>query len=199
MSWDEAIEKWSELTGAKEGFYISHQIRNSKHTAILAVAIDTGVKKKSESKKDQMYYVYRPNTGLQFRQESLAELEKKYKKVQSDEAQEAWTQQHEASVSTCSHAYWQGNCRNMSVGHDCEVGLRRRTYNVVSGSVLSVWSRVESVLANKCGTHNNKMQVIRLKTEDGFKIVGTMIPKNCVESLIEALSSDAEKVEEKTF
>lgn len=38
---------------------------------------------KKESKKDQMFSVYRPNTGLQFRQESLAELEKKYKKVNS--------------------------------------------------------------------------------------------------------------------
>lgn len=81
MSWDEATEKWAEATGSKEGFYLSHQIRNNKHTAILAVAVDTGVKKKPESKKEQMYYVYRPNTGLQFRQESLAELEKKYKKV----------------------------------------------------------------------------------------------------------------------
>lgn len=83
MSWDEVLEKWAELTEAKEGFYLSHQIRNNKHTAILAVEVDNTNKKKSESKskKDQMYFVYRPNTGLQFRQESLAELEKKYKKV----------------------------------------------------------------------------------------------------------------------
>ncbi|KAK9727917.1 C-terminal domain on Strawberry notch [Popillia japonica] len=199
MSWTEATEKWAELTGSKEGFYISHQIRNNKHTAILAVALENGVKKKPESKKDQMYYVYRPNTGLQFRQESLAELEKKYKKVESDEAQESWIAQYEASVTTCSHAYWRGNCRNVNMGHDCEVGLRRRTYNVVSGSVLSVWSRVESVLASKNGTHNNKMQVIRLRTDEGLKIVGTVIPKNCVEALIEALSMDAEKVEEKSY
>lgn len=81
MSWDEAMNKWSDLQGSKEGFYVSHQVRNGKHTAILAVAVDVGLKKKSESKKDQMFYVYRPNTGQQFRQESLAELEKKYNKV----------------------------------------------------------------------------------------------------------------------
>lgn len=72
MSWDEAMEKWAELTGSKEGFYLSHQIRNSKHTAILAIAVDTGNKKKAESKKDQMYFVYRPNTGLQYRQVGLS-------------------------------------------------------------------------------------------------------------------------------
>lgn len=93
MSWPEALEKFSELVGEKEGFWLSHQVRNAKHTAILAIAVDTGgggsgggggsttTKPKKENKKDQLFLVYRPNTGLQFRQESLAELEKKYKKV----------------------------------------------------------------------------------------------------------------------
>lgn len=26
LSWDEAMEKWSELSGPKEGFYLSHQV-----------------------------------------------------------------------------------------------------------------------------------------------------------------------------
>ncbi|XP_023310793.1 protein strawberry notch isoform X2 [Anoplophora glabripennis] len=200
MSWPEALEKLSELVGENEGFWLSHQVRNAKHTAILAVAVEAGNNKtKKESKKEQMFSVYRPNTGLQFRQESLAELEKKYKKVESADAEEAWIQQYDASVNTCSHAYWRGNCRNVSIGHDCEVGLRRRTYNVVSGSVLSVWSRVEGVLASKNGSQNNKMQVIRLRTKEDLKIVGTLIPKNCVDALVEALSSDSEKTEEKTF
>lgn len=80
-----------------------------------------------------------------------------------------------------------------------QVGLRRRTYTVLSGSVLAVWSRVEHTLNTKCGASNNKMQVIRLKTTEGNKIVGTLIPKNCVETLVADLSSDAEKVEEQTF
>jgi hypothetical protein len=96
---------------------------------------------------------------------------KKYKKVSSDEAQPHWQQQFNASLDTCSHAYWRGNCRTSSLGLDCEVGLRRRTYHVLAGSVLAVWSRVEGVLAARTG-HNSKMQVIRLRTEDDIKIVG---------------------------
>ncbi|PSN38080.1 Protein strawberry notch [Blattella germanica] len=201
MSWTEAMERWGELTGSKEGFYLSHQIRNGKQTAILAVSAEvgkTGKKDTEKSKKDQFYTIYRPNTGLQLRQETLGELEKKYKKVSSDEAESHWTQQYDSSVSTCSHAYWRGNCKNVTLGLDCEVGLRRRTYNVLAGSVLSVWSRVENVLAAKTG-HNTKMQVVRLRTGEGVKIVGTLIPKSCVEALREALSSDAEKTEEQTF
>lgn len=122
--------RWADLEGDKEGFYLSHQARNGKHTSVLCCRIDTdgaAATKKSKTdghktKKDAiMFQVYRPNTGLQFRTESLAEIEKKYKKVQSDEAEKHWTHQFDASVNTCSHAYWRGNCRNVSMGHECEV------------------------------------------------------------------------------
>lgn len=64
--------------------------------------------------------------------------------------------------------------------------------------MLSVWARVENILATRAG-QNNKMQVIRLRPAEDKKIVGTLIPKNCVELLIQSLSSDAEKVEEHNF
>ncbi|XP_067015400.2 protein strawberry notch isoform X2 [Anabrus simplex] len=202
MSWEEAMERKEALEGPHEGFYLSHQIRNNKQTAILAVAVGgAAIKKegeKNKKQKDQLYTIYRPNTGLQLRQESLGEMEKKYKKVSAEEAEKHWTQQYTTSVTTCSHAYWRGNCKNVTLGLDCEVGLRRRTYNVLAGSVLSVWSRVENVLAARTG-HNSKMQVVRLRTGEGVKIVGTLIPNSCVEALRDALSSDAEKTEEQTF
>ena len=50
--------------------------------------------------------VYRPNTGQQVKQETLAELKKKYKKVSKDEAEQHWTSQFKSSAKTCSHAYW---------------------------------------------------------------------------------------------
>ena len=83
------------------------QIRNNKQTAILAVATESASsKKKSGKEKDSLYAVHRPNTGLQLRQETLGELEKKYKKVSKEEAESHWTQQYESSETTCSHAYW---------------------------------------------------------------------------------------------
>lgn len=85
-----------------------------------------GSKKKlpeGKSKKDIMFQIYRPNTGLQFKHESLDELEKKYKKVLSDEAESHWTQQYDASVNTCSHSYWKGMCRYVTMGQECEVSV----------------------------------------------------------------------------
>lgn len=200
MSWTEVTEKYQDLVGAKEGFYLCHQVRNSKQTAILAVAVESSgsSKKKGSKEKDALYAVYRPNTGLQLKQETIGELEKKYKKVSKDEAEPHWTQQYESSEKTCSHAYWRGNCKNVALGMDCEIGLRRRTYNVLAGCVLSVWTKVEDLLNSRTG-HNSKMQVVRMRANDGLKIVGTLIPNSCVEDLIDALQEDSEKMEEKKF
>uniref|UniRef100_A0A668AUA0 Protein strawberry notch homolog 1 n=1 Tax=Myripristis murdjan TaxID=586833 RepID=A0A668AUA0_9TELE len=83
---------------------------------------------------------------------------------------------------------WRGNCKKASVGLQCEIGLRCRTYFVLCGSVLSVWTKVENVLASVSGT-NVKMQIVRLRTEDGQRIVGLIIPANCVSPLINILST----------
>lgn len=120
--------RWAELADPKEGFYLSNQTRNEKATAILAVKVEATTKRKydstTKSKKDQItFQIYRPNTGLQIRHETLTELEKKYKKVTSDEAEAAWTEQYDASINTCSHAYWRGNCRNVNMGLECEVRI----------------------------------------------------------------------------
>ncbi|XP_050080016.1 protein strawberry notch isoform X1 [Anopheles maculipalpis] len=205
MIWQEAIDKWAELDGEKEGFYITQHPRNGKYNVILAIEIENPAKKKALSgsgvkgkKESTLFQIYHPNTGLQFKHETLAELEKKYKKVLSMEAEPHWTQLYDASVNTCSHSYWKGQCRNVSLGQECEVGLRRRTYSVLSGSVLAVWARVENSLAARIGAQS-RLQVIRLKTKEGVKIVGTLIPKNCVEQLVKDLASDSEKVDEVIF
>jgi len=53
-------------------------------------------------------------------------------------------------------------------GSRCENGLRSRNYYILSGSVLSVWTNVERAVASR-------MQIMRLRTSDGKKIVGKYI------------------------
>ena len=67
--------------------------------------------------------------------------------------------------------YRRGQCKTAIIGLRCEYGLRKRTYNVLAGSVLNVWTRMEKVLAAQCGPEV-KIQVVRLKTTDGFKAIG---------------------------
>ncbi|CAG4931624.1 unnamed protein product [Colias eurytheme] len=192
MEWQDAVELSEQCRGA-EGFYLSLAPRNGKHTAVLCRAAHAA-RDRALPDRDRAYQLYRPNTGLQLKVETLGEIQKKYKRVSAEEAESAWRAQHAASLRVCSHAYWKAVCRNAG---DCEVGLRVRTYHVLAGSVLAVWARVEAALAAR--SHHNKMQVVRLKTDAGLKIVGTLIPKNCVEHLKETLSSDAVSVTEQKF
>ncbi|NWZ43650.1 SBNO1 protein, partial [Brachypodius atriceps] len=180
MSWDEATKLWAEQTGPDDGFYLSLQIRNNKKTAILV---------KEVNPKKKLFLIYRPNTGKQLKLETCADLKKKYKKVPSEDALPHWLEQYNSSADTCTHAYWSvGNCKKAGLGLVCEVGLRCRTYYVLCGSVLSVWTKVEGVLASVSGT-NVKMQIVRLRTEDGQRIVGLIIPANCVSPLVNLLST----------
>ncbi|XP_054279208.1 protein strawberry notch-like [Macrosteles quadrilineatus] len=178
FSWEDAMRKAEQLTGDDEGFYLSHQIRNGKQTAILAVSPNN----RNTGSKFEMYTIYRPNTGLQVRPDALGEIKKKYRKVKASDAMKHWIQQYESSLTTCSHAYWGGNCRMVTLGYNCEVGLRRRKYNVLAGSVLSVWTKVEAILREE-----NRTQVVRLRTADGVKIVGTLIPNSCLGPLLQEL------------
>ncbi|XP_048115887.1 protein strawberry notch homolog 1 isoform X1 [Alosa alosa] len=177
MSWEDATHIWAEHNGADDGFYV--QVRNNKKTALLVTEVNT---------KKRLFLVYRPNTGKQLKQESYADVRKKCKKVLSDDAKQHWIDQYNSSAEICAHAYWRGNCKKASAGLQCEIGLRCRTYYVLCGSVLSVWTKVEGVLASVSGT-NVKMQIVRLRTEDGQRIVGLLIPANCVSPLTNLLSS----------
>ncbi|XP_014663996.1 PREDICTED: protein strawberry notch homolog 1-like [Priapulus caudatus] len=131
------------------------------------------------------------DAGKQLRPEPLSEVKRRYKKVFPDEAQECWQEQYVASADSCSHAYWRGSCRRGALGSQCEVGLRRRTYYILSGSVLGVWARVENVLSQTVAGSNAKMQIIRVRTEDGRKIAGMLIHSASVKPLINVLTQDS--------
>lgn len=195
LSWEEAIAKLDECSEKEEGFYLSAQARNNRKTAILAVA-DTS---RSKGGKGKLFRVYRPNTGLQAKQETLEELKSKYQKSTKKDVEEHWKENFEASATLCSHMYWYGQCRRKTMGVLCEVGLRQRQYYVLSGSVLAVWTKIESIMTQHHGSNNAKLQVVRLKIEETSKIVGCLIPGNVVEVLKTELAKDAADVEEQEF
>ncbi|CAL1287186.1 unnamed protein product [Larinioides sclopetarius] len=195
LSWESALEKWAECNDKDEGFYLSSQARNSRKTAILAVA-DGG---KSKSDKGKLFRVYRPNTGLQAKQETLDELKLKYHKSTKKEVEEHWKENFEASETLCSHMYWYGQCRRKTMVGSCEVGLRQRKYYVLSGAVLSVWTKIENIMSSHHGAHNAKLQVVRLKFEESSRVVGCLIPANTVETLKSTLAEDATETDEKEF
>uniref|UniRef100_A0A665U7D1 Protein strawberry notch homolog 1 n=1 Tax=Echeneis naucrates TaxID=173247 RepID=A0A665U7D1_ECHNA len=121
----------------------------------------TSILVKEVNTKKRLFLVYRPNTGRQLKLETYSDIKKK---------------EYPFLYLSVFSAHRRGNCKKASVGLQCEVGLRCRTYYVLCGSVLSVWNELEEVLTPVSGT-NVKVQIVRLRTEDGQRIVGKL--KGC--------------------
>ncbi|CAG0893596.1 unnamed protein product [Cyprideis torosa] len=197
MSWQEAQEKYSTLLDDDEGFYVLKDGRNrmNRACAVLAVLRDPASLGKKKS-PNAAIIVYRPNTGRQYKTEVLEDLKQKYKKVTPDVAQPLWDEQYKWSEKSCSHAFWLGQCRRMIVGSECDVGLRSKTYHVLSGSVLNVWTEVETVISAYSFNKANRLQVIRMRLDDDTRVIGTIIPNHCVEALKKALTEHVQAKEE---
>eukprot|EP00118_Oscarella_pearsei_P006824 m.31751 g.31751 ORF g.31751 m.31751 type:complete len:1430 (+) comp31532_c0_seq2:742-5031(+) len=177
MKWEEALQIFYDNKQVHDGFYTVKQDRGAKQTAILVKTIPSpyGI-------SSTRCNLYKANVGRQFKKEKLEDVLKKFHKLSESEARSLWEDQFVASLSQCTHLYSRGRCKNVTVGLKCEFGKRRRSYYILAGSVLSVWTEVETVFASQ-GRRQSKIQVVRLKTTDGSKIVGILIPEGCCEAL----------------
>jgi hypothetical protein len=201
LTWDKALDIFKEnnlennnndlvnkknTSSTPSGFYISNQVKNGHRLAVLAISAQ-GLNEKTKS-----FLIYRPNSGLQSRQETPESLLKKYKYVSSrEEVRSYWVEHYMKSASQCTHLFRQGHCTNIK---SCEVGLRTRKFHVLAGSVLTVWTKVENVLCSLTGSSQFRLQIIRVKTNDNQKIVGCVIPSNClkqIDSLLLSMSTNS--------
>ncbi|XP_065831305.1 protein strawberry notch homolog 1-like isoform X2 [Oscarella lobularis] len=190
MKWEEALQTLYDNKQTHDGFYTIKQDRGARQTAILVKVIPSpyGI-------NSTRCNIFRANVGRQFKKEKLEDVFKKFRTLGEGLAKTLWEEQFVASLSQCTHAYSRGHCKNVTVGLKCEFGMRRRSYHVLSGSVLSVWTEIESVFASVSqGRRQSKIQVVRLKTTDGSKIVGVLIPEPCCG----ALRASLQRIELKT-
>jgi len=180
LSFEKAKQMVAQCRDENEGFYISLQLRHGKNTTVLVLRHNT--------RKD-WYCLYRPNVGLLPKPEPLQDILKKYKKGTAVDAEPLWIDQYEYSENNCTHAYWRGYCKRKIVGLPCEVGTRKRTCHILCGSVLSVWTKIETLLSVQPGPYS-KMQIIRAKLDNGSKLVGLIIPSNCIDALVRIFSTE---------
>jgi hypothetical protein len=211
LAWDKALEMYRksapdtiDIPDEKpsdrqlpQGFYLSNQVKNSHRIAVLAVPFVPLLPTTDAAKCDEgsLLAIYRPNTGLQVRQETPESLLKKYTKASPLEAKLHWNEQYFKSAQQCTHVYRQAYCVNM---RNCEVGLRTRRFHILAGSVLTVWTRVENLLATLTGSSQFRLQIIRVKTDDDQKIVGCVIPTGCLRQTDALLSSMSDETRVKS-
>ncbi|XP_034241006.1 protein strawberry notch-like [Thrips palmi] len=201
MPWSKATERNLGLVGEEEGFYISHQVRNSNNTVVLAVALESNSSNETRpNQEDMLYTLYWPNKGHDLHEMTLREIKSKYKKVPKDEAELHWTKHYESSKTICSHAYWGGRCKNVASGKKCDVGVQRVVHTIFAGYAPGVWTEADGLL-NSTNIHGKRMQIVRLHSfnQEPDIIIGKLIPDSSVKSLTQALQEDAHKMEEEKF
>ncbi|XP_077462740.1 strawberry notch homolog 2b isoform X2 [Stigmatopora argus] len=181
MPWDEANNRFVNLTGAEEGFYLSYKLRGNQPCVLLA-----------EQGRGKNFIVYKPNIGKQTQAESLDNLQQRYRKVTPEEAKDCWESQFNFSLKKCCHAKGNGKCKKVEEGQECFQGMRLRQYHMLCGALLRVWKRVSDVVSDI--TSSNILQIVRLKTKQHNKQVGIKIPENCVARLREELLQMDEEV-----
>ncbi|XP_048859482.1 protein strawberry notch homolog 2-like isoform X1 [Brienomyrus brachyistius] len=184
MPWKEACDKAETLQGPDEGFYLSRKMRGNYPCVLLA-----------EQGRNRNVILYKPNIGKQAHPENLDNLLRRYRKVTADEAREPWEHQFKFSFQKCSHANWNGKCKQIEEGHECWLGMRLRQYHMLCGALLRVWKRVADVVSDI--TNSSILQIVRLKTKQHNKQVGIKIPENCVARVRDELLHMDEEVKRK--
>ncbi|XP_071944969.1 protein strawberry notch homolog 1-like [Antedon mediterranea] len=176
ISYDQALDFFIQ---GDCSFYKSNKRYNEKCLAILVKnAAETG-----------MVQQFRPNIGRTNKVQSLDDIKLRYTKVSPKHAKSDWIAQYQHSEMHCNHSYGTGNCKLTTSTTRCKSGLRKTNYHVLTGSVLSVWSRVEQVLRRHPGSQS-KMQIIRVRLEDDSKLIGCLMPEVCVEELKSMLADE---------
>lgn len=120
---------------------------------------------RNRNQMKHIFRLYKPNSGLQSKVETLSSLREKGKKAEPEEVKNAWNDIFTLSESKCSHVLFHGNCKRAK----CDVGIRRRSYCVLSGAVLTVWPELERAVPF---LQTHRLQIVRLKTDDGNKFIG---------------------------
>lgn len=122
---------------------------------------------KNKDSVKQSFRIYKPSLGLQAKYETKTSLHQKGTKLsEMDEISKLWSEHYDLSESLCLHMVLFGKCRQAK---NCDTGLRKRTYCILTGSMLTTWPELEKRIPMIA---HHKLQIVRLKTDDGKKFIG---------------------------
>ncbi|KAH8416766.1 hypothetical protein KR222_003697 [Zaprionus bogoriensis] len=189
MSFQAAMAEYDKDEREKyEGFYILEQPLNEKNCAILCLSEDyelnpDDIQITTDSSKVQLR-ICRPHTGFQLHTESLISISGRYVKTSPSIARPLWEEQFEKCMGSCAHAYWNSKC---AYGKKCGLGMRVRTYHVLSGLMECIWERISQIIEK----NGRQMQMVRYSLDAKRKIVGVVVPEMVYRRIVADLSQDS--------
>ncbi|VDL27985.1 unnamed protein product [Hymenolepis diminuta] len=201
LSFGAAMDIYTQHEGSEDGFYMPKNDASTVRIPALAFCIkeenqpeegvfeeeELGDERNRRRKLKRLYRLYRPNTGMQSEPMGYGKLIEQFEKTLPTECEPDWTNVYQLSETKCIHAIQKKPCpRRSKLSGICENGLRERTYYVLSGAVLNVWQHVKHALTTL--PHQSvSMQVVRLKPEEGKRIVGLLISQIGVKPVLDCL------------
>ncbi len=163
-----------------DGFYKSRRELYGRDMYILAIR---------RPGQRHLFGVTRPNTGASFFEFDREELRGKYCHVADLAAARAgWEALHAATLRHCMHGQ---HCER---GADCTVGRRLTRVTILSGSVVPIWSTLESVLKRHEQTltkSDRAMRAVRVELPNGVVLVGIRYPEKQLTEVVDTLLKQA--------
>lgn len=171
-----------------EGFYILKSPLNDMKCAILCLSMDYELNPDDIQIPSNISCVQlricRPNIGFQLHTESHFSIRERYTKTRPELARELWDNQYNSSVDMCAHNYWKSKC---IYGTKCTLGLRRRTYHVLSGLIQSIWERIAQIIEK----YGRQMQMVRLTLNSSRKVVGIVVSEPAYRRIVTVLTRES--------
>lgn len=117
----------ANITHSSEGFYRAKYARGTgNHSVCLALLVDPDsgiplIDSRSLKRYNVEFQTHRPHTGTKTTSDKYEEVLKQGDKITPDQAEKLWKYHHDSSTRHCIHMFWDGRCKNLTVGNDCDV------------------------------------------------------------------------------
>ena len=188
VTFERALEILANSTDKEEGFYEGGSETYVRQSVLLAI-------KDRSPKRDYAttcFHIYRPNTGLQSKQDTLSDIKQRGRRIDPAIAEGFWNDIYNFTEDKCSHLLWFNKCSKLTQNINCDTGLRKTIHYILSGSILEIWPTIECALPST----NHKLQIVRLNSKEGVSCVGVSIPAFAIENLQKLLTENQLKNEE---
>ncbi|KAH3812323.1 hypothetical protein DPMN_140752 [Dreissena polymorpha] len=177
MSWDQAVARADNYSGKHDGFYVSRREVWGKKLYILAT---------QKENSTHLFRIARPNTGLSYMDEEKSDLNLRYVLVDRAKAEAGWRELYEATRDSCVHG---AHCKNRDF---CKVGSRCYSLHLLCGSIVTYMNALEATLNRNALKLNlskteSSIRVVRVKLNDGERVVGVRYPQILISEVEETL------------
>lgn len=129
------------------------------------------VRDRREGALPDLFRLYKPNMGLDPKPVFYETFRYSTKAENMRDIKSYWDRIYTQSERQCIHMCLYNTCSRVVAGMRCDVGLRYKTYTVMSGGVLTAWPYLERTVPQS----TQRLQIVRVKLSEHDRVIGKLI------------------------